>query len=285
MGAVDGLLTCAEDAGQRWALGIEFNGRAYRGWQTQQAGVRSVQFTLEQALAKVANHPVVLHAAGRTDAGVHASQMIAHFDSPAQRGARAWIMGTNTLLPPDIAIRWATPMPHTFHARFGAVARRYRYVLLNQPFRSALLAGQVTHVHQPLRLAPMQQALSLLVGTHDFTSFRAVACQSRQPVRTVLHARLSQQGPLVVLDIQANGFLHHMVRNIVGVLLKIGRDEQPVAWMAHLLQVRDRTQAGVTAPPDGLYFVNALYPPTFALPDGPLGPVWLAGFDAAGVGR
>lgn len=268
---------CYPARGQRWALGLEFNGAAFRGWQTQQPGVRSVQATLEAALSRVANHPVTLHAAGRTDAGVHASQMIAHFDSPAPRSARSWIMGTNTLLPREIALRWAVPMPDTFHARFRAVARRYRYVILNQPFRPALLDGQVTHVYQTLDVAAMQAALALMVGTHDFSSFRAVACQSRQPVRTVSHARLSQHGALLVLDIQANGFLHHMVRNIVGTLLSIGQGEQPVNWVSHLLQVQDRTQAGITAPPDGLYFINAYYPPQFVLPQATLGLVWLAG--------
>lgn len=263
--------------GQRWAVGIEFNGAAFRGWQTQQAGVRSVQATLEAALGQVANHPVVLHAAGRTDAGVHASQMIAHFDSPSARSARSWIMGTNTLLPPEIALRWAVPMPETFHARFRAIARRYRYVLLNQPYRPALLNGQVTHVYQTLDVSAMQAALNQIVGTHDFSSFRAVACQSNQPVRTVSHARLSQHGALLVLDIQANGFLHHMVRNIVGVLLSIGQGDQPIDWIDHLLRIRDRTEAGVTAPPDGLYFIDALYPHPFELPKAPLGPVWLSG--------
>lgn len=260
---------------QRWALGIEFNGQDYRGWQTQQAGVRSVQQTLEAALGRVANHPVIVHAAGRTDAGVHASNMVIHFDSPSVRQARSWIMGANTLLPRDIAVRWAVPMTDDFHARFKAIARRYRYVILNHAYRPALLSGQVTHVYQTLDIAKMQLAAAKFVGTHDFSSFRAVACQSNQPVRTVSHCQLIQQGQLLILDIQANGFLHHMVRNIVGVLLEIGSGERELEWIDYLLSIKDRTQGGVTAPPDGLYFIQAYYPEQFELPEVPLGPVWL----------
>ncbi|MEY2863225.1 MAG: hypothetical protein RLY58_932 [Pseudomonadota bacterium] len=259
----------------RFALGIEFCGTRYRGWQTQQAGIASVQQTLEQALSHIANHPVVVHAAGRTDAGVHASNMVVHFDTHAERAERGWIMGTNTRLPADIAIRWIKAMPDTFHARFKACARRYRYVLLNQPFRPALLSGQVTHVYHTLNVADMQAAAAKLVGVHDFSSFRAVACQSNQPVRHVTHCELIQHGALLILDIQANGFLHHMVRNIIGVLLDIGTGEQSVDWIDHLLHVKDRKAAGVTAPPDGLYFIQAVYPDEFELPDVPLGPVWL----------
>ena len=261
---------------QRLALGIEFNGARYRGWQTQQAGVASVQATLEGVLSQIAGHTITLHAAGRTDAGVHASNMIAHFDTLAQRLVHGWIRGANTLLPPDIAIRWLQPVSMDFHARFRAIARRYHYVLLNQPYRPALLAGQVTHVYQTLDWDRMQQAAQHILGTHDFTSFRAAACQSRQPVRDIQHVSLQPHGRLWVLDIQANGFLHHMVRNLVGTLLAIGRGEQPVDWIDYLLQVHDRRQAATTAPPDGLYFVNAYYPAEFNLPQLPLGPVWLS---------
>ncbi|AXI03250.1 tRNA pseudouridine(38-40) synthase TruA [Aquirhabdus parva] len=259
----------------RLALGLEFCGSRYRGWQTQQDGVISVQETVEKALAKVANHPVTLHAAGRTDAGVHACNMIAHFDTDAIRPIRGWIRGTNSELPHDIAIRWLQPMPEAFHARFKAIARRYRYVIYNQPHRPALLNGQVTHHYHPLDLHLMQQAAQKLVGTHDFTSFRAVACQSNQPIRDVSHLTLTRHGQLIVLDIQANGFLHHMVRNIVGVLLEIGEGLRPIEWVDELLAVRDRKAAGITAPPDGLYFINAYYPAEFELPEVTLGPVWL----------
>jgi len=259
----------------RLALGLEFCGSRYRGWQTQQAGVLSVQETVETALSKIANHPIILHAAGRTDAGVHACNMIAHFETDAERSIRGWIRGTNTALPHDIAVRWLQPMDNNFHARFKAIARRYRYVIYNHPYRPALLNGQVTHHYAPLNLKKMQLAAEKLIGTHNFTSFRAVACQSNQPVRHVSHLTLTKHGQLIVLDIQANGFLHHMVRNIVGALLEIGEGLQPIEWIDHLLAVQDRKEAGVTAPPDGLYFINAYYPDEFKLPDLPLGPVWL----------
>lgn len=259
----------------RLALGLEFCGSQYRGWQTQQEGVRSVQETVEKALSKIANHAVTLHAAGRTDAGVHACNMIAHFDTEADRSIRGWIRGTNTVLPHDIAVRWLQPMTTDFHARFKAHARRYRYVIYNHPYRPALLNGQVTHHYTPLDLERMQLAAQKLIGTHNFTSFRAVACQSNQPVRHVSHLTLTRHGQLIVLDIQANGFLHHMVRNIVGALLEIGEGLKPTEWIDHLLIVQDRKEAGVTAPPDGLYFINAYYPEEFSLPDLPLGPVWL----------
>ena len=261
---------------QTYAIGIEFNGQGYRGWQRQQE-VGSVQEEVERALSQIANQPLEVVAAGRTDAGVHASNMVAHFVTTARRDPYNWLRGANTLLPDDIALRWLVPMPETFHARFGAIARRYRYITLNQPYRPALLHGQVTHQYQPLDWAAMQTACQSLVGQHDFTSFRAAACQSKQPVRQVAFANLYAHGDLWVLDIQADGFLHHMVRNIMGSLYAIGRGEQPATWLADLLAIKDRTQAAPTAPADGLYFINALYPPQFQtlLPKVRLSPVWL----------
>lgn len=261
---------------RRHAIGVEFDGRAFRGWQTQQPGVVSVQETLEQAIGKVANHPVIVHAAGRTDAGVHASGMIAHFDSPSPRSERSWLMGVNTLLPESIALRWIRPVDDGFHARFKAVARRYHYVIYNHPRRSSLLAGRVTWHYHPLDVARMQAAAAHLVGVHDFSAFRAVACQSNRPVRDVHFIRLEQRGPLIRLDIQADGFLHHMVRNIVGVLLRIGQGEVEPSWAAEVLASRDRTQGGITAPAAGLYFVDAHYPPGYELPREPVGPLWLS---------
>lgn len=264
-----------DNAIQRYAMGIEFCGTHFRGWQTQQDGVKSVQETLEQVLSKVADHSVIVHAAGRTDAGVHASNMIAHFDTSAVRPERGWIMGTNTQLPKDIAIRWLQPMTHNFHARFKACARRYRYIIYNHAYRPALLYGQVTHVYHKLNVDKMQQAVDKLVGVHDFSSFRAASCQSNQPVRHVTHAQLFQHGTFLILDIQADGFLHHMVRNIVGTLLDIGREEKSPDWIDHLFEVKQRDQAGITAPPDGLYFIQAYYPESFNLPQVDLGPSWL----------
>lgn len=261
---------------QTYAIGIEFIGTNYRGWQRQQE-VGSIQEYLENALSKVANEPIEVVAAGRTDAGVHASHMIAHFTTTAQREPHNWLRGVNTLLPKDIALRWLVPMPEDFHARFKAIARRYRYVTLNQPYRPAILHGQVSHEYAPLDISKMQQAIQTIVGTHDFTSFRATACQSNQPVRNVHFANLIQHGELLVLDIQADGFLHHMVRNIMGSLFAIGKGEQSVDWLAALIQAKDRTLAAPTASANGLYFINALYPDEFQklLPQLRLSPVWL----------
>lgn len=259
-----------------YAIGIEFIGTQYRGWQRQQE-VGSIQEHIEAVLSKVANEPIEVIAAGRTDAGVHASNMIAHFQTHAYRKPYNWLRAANSLLPNDIAVRWLVPMPDTFHARFKAIARRYRYVTLNQRFRPAILQGQVTHEYAELDLVKMQAACQSLVGTHDFTSFRAAACQSRQPVRTVQFANLVQHGDLLVLDIQADGFLHHMVRNIMGTLFEIGRGEKPADWVNALLIEQDRTLAAATASADGLYFINALYPDEFQrlLPKARLSPVWL----------
>src|SRR5574343_311693 len=217
-----------EMTAQRYAIGIEFCGTAYRGWQTQQAGVASVQETLERVLSKVANHAVILHGAGRTDAGVHATNMVAHFDSPADRSERCWIMGPNSQLPKDISIQWIKRMDTDFHARFKATARRYRYVVYNAAHRPALLHKQVTHIHQTLNVAKMVEAAQKFEGTHNFETFRAAACQSNQPVRHVKHCRLTQHGPFLILDIQADGFLHHMGRNIMCCLLEIGQEQYTI---------------------------------------------------------
>ena len=261
---------------QTYAIGIEFIGTQYRGWQRQQE-VGSIQEHLEAVFSKIANEPIEVIAAGRTDAGVHASNMIAHFTTHANREPYNWLRASNSLLPPDIAVRWLVPMPSDFHARFKAIARRYRYVTLNQPYRPAILNGQVTHEYAKLDIAAMQQAVKSLVGTHNFTSFRASACQSNQPVRNVHFANLVTHGDLLVLDIQADGFLHHMVRNIMGSLFAIGRGEQSVDWLTELLLAENRNLATPTASADGLYFINALYPEKFQqlLPQVRLSPVWL----------
>jgi tRNA pseudouridine38-40 synthase len=261
----------------RFAIGVDFKGGAYRGWQTQQPGVRSVQETVEAAIGKVANHPVTVIAAGRTDAGVHASGMVAHFDTQAERPERSWLLGVNTQLPKDIALRWIQPVSDEFHARFRAVARRYRYVIYNHPLRSSLLAGMVTWHYHALNAQRMQEAAQHLVGEHDFTSFRAIGCQAKKATRHVHFLQVTQKGSLIILDIQADGFLHHMVRNIAGVLLKIGQGEAEPTWAKDVLAAKDRTMAGITAPAEGLYFVDALYPESFQLPKEPLGPVFLTG--------
>ena len=258
------------------AIGIEFLGTQYHGWQRQRE-VLGVQEALETAIGKIANEPVEVIAAGRTDSSVHAGNMIAHFVTHAYRPIHNWLRGINSLLPDDIAVRWIQPMPAEFHARFGAIARRYRYITLNQPQRPALLNHQVTHIHEPLDLVAMQKAAAYITGTHDFSSYRAAACQSNQPIRHVSHARLFQHGVFIVFDIQADGFLHHMVRNLMGTLYAIGKhDLQPVDFL-NILAKKDRTIAPPTASGDGLYFINAYYPDTYQqlLPKVPLTPIWL----------
>ncbi|WP_298807935.1 tRNA pseudouridine(38-40) synthase TruA [uncultured Psychrobacter sp.] len=258
------------------AIAIEFLGTHYHGWQRQRE-VLGVQEALETAIGKVANEPVEVIAAGRTDASVHASNMIAHFITHAYRPTHNWLRGVNSLLPDDIALRWIQPMPADFHARFGAIARRYRYITLNQAQRPAILNHQVTHIYEPLDLKAMQQAAADIVGTHDFSSYRAAACQSNQPVRTISHANLFAHGQFIVFDIQADGFLHHMVRNLMGTLYAIGRHELEPADFLNILHKKDRTIAPPTASGDGLYFINAYYPERFQslLPDAPLTPIWL----------
>lgn len=258
------------------AIAIEFLGTHYHGWQRQRE-VLGVQQALETAISKVANEPVEVVAAGRTDASVHAGNMIAHFVTHASRPTHNWLRGINSLLPDDIAIRWVQPMPEGFHARFGAIARRYRYITLNQPQRPAILNHQVTHIHEPLDLQAMQRAAADITGTHDFSSYRAAACQSNQPVRQVSHAKLFAHGPFIVFDIQADGFLHHMVRNLMGTLFAIGRHELQSEDFLTILAKKDRTIAPPTASGDGLYFINAYYPDIYQhlLPKAPLTPLWL----------
>lgn len=259
-----------------YAIGIEFLGTNYRGWQRQET-VDSIQARLEQALSTVANEPIEVIAAGRTDAGVHASNMVAHFHSSAKRQAHNWLRGVNSLLPDDISLRWITPMPSDFHARFSACARRYRYITLNQTYRSAILHHQVTHFYHPLNIESMIEASRLLLGTHDFSSFRAAACQSNKPVRHVHHIRLFQHGAYLVLDIQADGFLHHMVRNIMGTLFAVGTGELDINTLPELIASKNRALMPPTADADGLYFINAYYPDKFQarLPNLPLTPLWL----------
>ncbi|MGC9386918.1 MAG: tRNA pseudouridine(38-40) synthase TruA [Hydrogenovibrio sp.] len=247
------------------AIGIEYQGTAYCGWQ-RQAHCDSVQQPLEAALSEIANEPIELNCAGRTDTGVHAIGQVAHFVTTAERPDKAWVQGVNTKLPRDIRVIWVKPMTGDFHARFSAVARQYRYVIFNRSVHSAILAHRVTWESWPLDETKMHQAAQALIGERDFSSFRAAGCQAAHARREVQWIAVSRRGDFVFVDIRANAFLHHMVRNIVGTLLEVGRGEKPVDWVTDLLAKQDRTQAGMTAPADGLYFVNAFYPEAFELP-------------------
>ncbi len=270
---VTGLIEHREQAGhelagavsQRWALGVEYDGRGLLGWQRQKDGP-SVQGHLEAALGFVANHSVELTCAGRTDAGVHATAQVVHFDTPSRRDTHAWVLGANSRLPDGIAVTWARPVADDFHARFGAFGRRYRYVIANRAVRPALEAGRVSWWRRPLDASRMHDAGQVFVGEHDFTSLRAAACQAKSAVRQVHSLAVVRRGAHVVLDIHANAFLHHMVRNIAGVLLAVGDGRAEVDWPVKVLAARDRRASGITAPAGGLYFVHVDYPGEFELP-------------------
>lgn len=258
----------------RLALGVEYNGQHYFGWQKQRE-VRSVQGELEKALAKIAQHEIQVVCAGRTDAGVHATQQVVHFDTDVTRPDRAWTLGVNANLPDDIAVRWVAPVANDFSARFSAVARRYRYLIYNAPCKPAILSGGITHIYHPLNADLMHEAAQYLLGENDFSSFRAAQCQSNSPYRNVHQVSVTRYGDYLVVDIQANAFVHHMVRNIVGSLLVVGQGEQPPQWMEQILAAKDRKLAPATAKPNGLYLVQVIYPSAIELPQVPLGPLFL----------
>jgi len=255
------------------ACGVEYDGAGFSGWQRQQL-VRSVQAEVEAALSKVANQPVQLFCAGRTDAGVHATQQVIHFETTAERRERSWMLGANANLPGEIKLTWVRQVEEDFHARFSAEARSYRYIILNREVPSALLRGRVTWVHETLDAARMQAGARHLLGEHDFSSYRATACQAKSPVRTVHRLDISRHGDFIYLDIEANAFLHHMVRNIAGVLIAVGRGEQEPLWVREILEHRDRARGGVTAPSGGLYLVGVRYPERFDLPAQGMLPVF-----------
>lgn len=249
----------------RIALGIEYDGTGFFGWQRLAHGP-NIQAEVEAALSFVADHAVAVTCAGRTDAGVHARCQVVHFDSESQRDERAWTLGANTKLPIGVSVLWAKPTPDDFHARFSARARRYRYTLLNRAIRPALDARYVSWERRPLDAEAMHRAAQALIGEHDFSAFRAISCQAAHARRCVLDISVFREGERVHVDIQANAFLHHMVRNIVGSLLEVGSGERPVEWMAEVLATRDRSQAGATAPAQGLTFIGPRYPAQWALP-------------------
>ena len=258
----------------RIALGVEYDGSGFYGWQRQQE-VDSVQAQLEKALSIVANEPIELQCAGRTDAGVHATGQVVHFDTNAIRKEGAWTLGVNANLPDGIAVRWVKEVNDEFHARFSATARRYRYIIYNHNFRPGIHRHGVSHYHGDIDEKRMHMAAQALIGEQDFTSFRAVQCQSKTPFRNVHKVSVTRQGMYIIVDIQANAFLHHMVRNIVGSLLEIGLGNQPLDWMRTLLDMKDRTKAAATAKPHGLYLVDVTYPQEFELPKLAMGPLFL----------
>lgn len=252
---------------QRIALGVEYDGSRFNGWQMQIHGTRTVQVILQQALSQIADHPVQVTCAGRTDTGVHATGQVVHFDAHNVRELTAWTMGTNTLLPADVSVHWAQTVDANFSARFSAVQRSYRYVIFNRRARSALHQGRVSWVYDDLDLAAMQQSAQALLGENDYSAFRSAACQAPHARRNIASIELSREHEYIYIDIRANAFLHHMVRNIVGSLLMIGRGEQQVTWLAELLAQKDRALAGPTAAADGLYLVNVAYPEHYGLPE------------------
>jgi len=255
----------------RLALGLSYNGQPYHGWQSQPNG-NTVQDHLEAALCRFATHKVSTLCAGRTDAGVHGLMQVVHFDTRLQREPFAWVRGTNAFLPPDIAVQWARPVPRAFHARASALARRYAYILLQSPVRPSVEAGRVGWVFRPLARDAMCAAAQVLLGEHDFSSFRAAACQALSPVKTLTHLSITRRAAndgascYWRFEFEANAFLHHMIRNIMGCLIAIGEGRKPPEWMEQVLQARSRAAAAPTFAPHGLYFLGPVYAPEWGLP-------------------
>lgn len=244
----------------RVALVLEYNGARYHGWQSQKSGHPTVQQHLERALSRVADCPVEVVCAGRTDAGVHASHQVVHFNTAVVRSQRSWVMGANANLPADIVVHWVGSVTDSFHARFSATSRRYRYIIYNNPVRSALYREEVTWNYRPLDEQRMVRAAGHLVGKHNFSSYRAAGCQAKSPVREIEFLNVERFGAFIIIDVQANAFLHHMVRNIAGVLMSIGAGLNEESWSKEVLDAQNRSAGGITAPPFGLYLINVGYP-------------------------
>ncbi len=247
------------------ALGIEYNGHGFYGWQSQQ-NLQTIQGCLEEALSKIADERIITFCAGRTDAGVHATGQVVHFETEAQRNMRAWLLGTNTHLPSTIAVKWATIVADDFHARYKALSRSYRYIIYNHTTRPALLTSRVTWNYDVLNIATMQEASRYLIGELDFSSFRSAECESKTPMRNVTQLNINRFDDYIVIDIQANAFLHHMVRNIAGALMHIGAGFAEPEWMAEVLMAKDRRKAAETASPHGLYLTEVRYPDIYKIP-------------------
>lgn len=259
---------------QRIALGLRYEGSRYHGWQIQKDCI-SIQALVERALSAVADHPVTVICAGRTDAGVHATHQVIHFDTHAIRSEHAWQFGANANLPADISVVWVKPVPEHFHARYSATGRRYRYIFYNHGTRPGILRQAVGWWYRPLDVERMQAAAQFLLGEHDFTSFRGAKCQAHSPVRTLYQLDVRRVRDMVILEVHGNAFLLHMVRNIAGVLVVIGAGDQDIDWAKRVLEAKDRKQAGVTITPAGLYLVDVDYPPEFDLPRPPVGPFFI----------
>ncbi|GGY73058.1 tRNA pseudouridine synthase A [Cellvibrio zantedeschiae] len=263
------------EAMQRVALAIEYKGSDFHGFQTQPNGVKTVQQALEKALSKVADEPITLVCAGRTDAGVHATNQVIHFDTLAKRPPKAWVMGTRPHLPDEVSVKWAQDVSPQFHARFSALNRTYRYLISDAKTSSALLHDQITWSSRSLDVNKMREGAACLVGRHDFTSFRATQCQAKSPIRQIHYLHIIRRGDLIVIEVQANAFLHHMVRNMVGVLMAVGAGDKPATWVREVLAAKNRSAGGVTARPFGLYLVSVDFPAEFSLPVSPPGPLFL----------
>ena len=249
----------------KFAIGVSYCGAGMEGWQSQPSG-NTVQDHLVRAFSEIGGAPIAVTGAGRTDAGVHASAQVAHFDTSVERPESAWVRGTNSLLPDGIAVQWATPVAADFHARYSALSRTYRYVLYNHPVRPALLAGRTGWFHLPLDLEKMRTAVDCLVGEHDFSSFRSAECQAKTPVRIMQSAGIRASGAYFLFDFTANAFLHHMIRNIVGCLVYVGKGNQPPQWISELIAAQDRRLAAPTFSADGLYLFAVRYDARWGLP-------------------
>ena len=258
----------------RLALGVSYLGQAYQGWQSQPSG-QTVQDQLERALQRFTTHPVQTLCAGRTDAGVHGLMQVVHFDTELHRTPSSWVRGTNTFLPPDIAVQWAHVVPENFHARASATARRYAYLLLESAVRPGVEAGRVGWVFRPLDAGAMQRAAAHLLGEHDFTSFRASSCQALTPVKTMHRIEISRRGAYWRFEFEASAFLHHMIRNIMGCLIRVGQGNAPADWLSTVLAARNRDAAAPTFSPDGLYFLGPVYEPRWGLPNRTAAYDWL----------
>jgi tRNA pseudouridine38-40 synthase len=256
----------------RIALGIQYDGSAFCGWQSQPHG-KTVQDALERALREFAQTPLQTVVAGRTDTGVHGLGQVVHFDTELDRTDFSWVRGTNAFLPKTVAVQWAKPMPETFHARFSAFERTYYYALYVHPVRSPMLAARAGWVHTPLDVEAMRAAIAYLIGEHDFSAFRSSECQAKTPVKHLHQIDVRQQGDFIHFRFRANAFLHHMVRNLMGCLVAIGRGRYPATWMADVLASRDRNQAAPTFMPDGLYLAQVGYPKEFTVPAAQSGSV------------